>query len=63
MMEQYPLFFGSKERKRRLAKVLPQKADQNQFELSMMAVLTKAPVPDIRLITRQLLLQELHIQK
>ncbi|WP_100332649.1 BREX-1 system phosphatase PglZ type A [Bacillus xiapuensis] len=63
MMEQYPLFFGSKERKRRLAKVLPQKADQNQFELSMMAVLTKAPVPDIRLITRQLLLQELHIQE
>src|SRR5699024_1984705 len=26
-------------------------------------VLTKAPVPDIRLITRQLLLQELHIQE
>lgn len=63
MMEQYPLFFGSKERKRRLAKVLPQKADQSQFELSMMAVLTKAPVPDIRLITRQLLLQDLYIRE
>ncbi|MEJ8778628.1 BREX-1 system phosphatase PglZ type A [Pseudogracilibacillus sp. ICA-222130] len=63
MMEQYPLFFGSKERKRRLAKVLPQKADQSQFELSMMAVLTKAPVPDIRLIIRQLLLQDLYIRE
>ena len=63
MMEQYPLFFGSKERKRRLAKVLPQKAGQSQFELSMMAVLTKAPVPDIRLITRQLLLQDLYIRE
>src|SRR5699024_7594895 len=50
-------------RKRRLAKVLPQKADQSQFELSMMAVLTKAPVPDIRLITRQLLLQDLYIRE
>ncbi|MEC1159002.1 BREX-1 system phosphatase PglZ type A [Cytobacillus horneckiae] len=60
MMEQYPLFFGSKERKRKLSNILPKDADDNQFELSMMAVLVRATVPDIRVITRQLLLNALH---
>src|SRR5699024_7604565 len=60
MMEQYPLFFGSKERKRKLSKILPKHADDYHFELSMMAVIVKASVPDIRVIARQLLLNDLH---
>lgn len=60
MTEQYPLFFDSKERKRRLSKILPKDADEYQFELSMMAVLVKSTVPDIRVIVRQLLLNGLH---
>lgn len=56
MMEQYPLFFRSIERKRRLGRILPKQADRDQFELSMMAVLVKVTVPDISVITRQLLL-------
>lgn len=56
MMEQYPLFFRSIERKRRLGRILPKQADRDQLELSMMAVLVKVTVPDISVITRQLLL-------
>jgi len=59
MMEQYPLFFGSKERKRKLNQILPKHADDYQFELSMMAVIVKASVADIRVIARQLLLNDL----
>ncbi|MGY4691004.1 BREX-1 system phosphatase PglZ type A [Salibacterium sp. K-3] len=62
MMEQYPLFFESKERKKKLEKVLPQSADENDFEISMMAVLAKATVPDVRMITRQLLINELYME-
>ncbi|UCZ53203.1 BREX-1 system phosphatase PglZ type A [Bacillus shivajii] len=62
MMEQYPLFFGSQERKIKLGKVLPEEADDYQFELSILAVLVKAPVPDIRVIARQLLMNGLHME-
>ncbi|MBU9710540.1 BREX-1 system phosphatase PglZ type A [Evansella tamaricis] len=63
MMEQYPLFFESKERRRKLGKVLPKSAGEYEFELSMMAVLLKAPVPDIRVITRQLVMNGLHMEE
>lgn len=63
MMERYPLFFKAQERKQKLRKVLPQQADQYDFERSMMAVLAKATVPDIRVVTRQLLLDDLHIEE
>lgn len=62
VMEQYPLFFDSQERKRKLAKILPENSGEYQFELSMMAVLVKASVPDIRVIARQLLINGLHIE-
>ncbi|MCA1026593.1 BREX-1 system phosphatase PglZ type A [Cytobacillus kochii] len=61
IMEQYPLFFDSKDRKSRLSKILPKDTDNYQFELSMMAVLVKASVPDIRMIVRQLLLSVIHM--
>ncbi|GGA69563.1 BREX-1 system phosphatase PglZ type A [Ornithinibacillus halotolerans] len=63
MMEQYSLFFDSKDRKRRLSKILPKDSDNYHFELSMMAVLVKASVPDIRMITRQLLLNGLYMEE
>src|SRR5699024_8441191 len=63
MMEQYPLFFESKDRKRRLSKILPKDTDEYHFELSMMAVLVKASVPDIRIIARQLLLNGLQMEE
>ncbi len=63
IMERYPLFFDSKDRKRRLIKILPKDSDNYQFELSMMAVLVKASVPDIRMMTRQLLLNGLHLEE
>jgi len=59
IMEQYPLFFENKDRRKRLGKLLPSDTDRHHFELSMVAVLVKAPVPDIRVITRQLLLNGL----
>ncbi|WP_261753386.1 BREX-1 system phosphatase PglZ type A [Tenuibacillus multivorans] len=62
MMEQYPLFFDSQERKRKLGKVLREEADDYQFELSMLAVLVKATVPDVRVIARQLLMNGLNTQ-
>ena len=62
-MERYPLFFDSKDRKTKLAKILPHQSEQDLFELSMIAVLTKATVPDIRLITHQLLLEGLYVKE
>jgi len=62
-MEQYPLFFDNKERKRRLSKILPKQADDYHFELSMLATLVKASVPDIRVIVRQLLMEGLHMEE
>jgi uncharacterized protein (TIGR02687 family) len=62
-MEQYPLFFDSKERKRKLSKILPKQADDYHFELSMMATLVKAQVPDLRVIVRQLLMEGLHLEE
>jgi len=63
IMERYPLFFESKDRKRRLSKMLPKDTDEYHFELSMIAVLVKASVPDIRIIARQLLLNGLHVEE
>jgi hypothetical protein len=55
LMKEYPAFFASKERKNKLSRVLPAQADREVFELSMMAVLTRSPVHDIRTITTLLL--------
>ncbi|MEN1966613.1 BREX-1 system phosphatase PglZ type A [Lentibacillus sp. N15] len=63
MMEQYPLFFKAQERKQKLGKVLSQQAEEYDFELSMMAVLVKTTVPDIRVIARQLLMNDLHMEE
>ena len=62
MMEKYPSFFNSKERKRRLHKVLPQQADETQFEISLMAVITKVSVADVRVITRHILSSDLQLE-
>ncbi|MBP1950687.1 BREX-1 system phosphatase PglZ type A [Virgibacillus litoralis] len=62
MMEQYPLFFDSQERKRKLGRLLPEEAGDYQFELSILAVLVKASVPDIKVISRQLLINGFHME-
>lgn len=62
MMEQYPSFFNSKERIRRLHKVLLEQANETQFEISMMAVITKASVSDVRVISRQILSSNLQLE-
>ena len=62
LMKEYPTFFASKERKNKLSKVLPAQSDRDTFELSMMAVLTKSPVHDIRTITTQVLMKGLGIE-
>ncbi|SDK32536.1 BREX-1 system phosphatase PglZ type A [Lacicoccus qingdaonensis] len=62
LMKEYPTFFASKERKNKLSKVLPAKADRGTFELSMMAVLTKSPAHDIKTITTQILMKGLDIE-
>src|SRR5699024_7257241 len=55
LMKEYPTFFASKERKNKLSKVLPAQADRDAFELSMMTVLTKSPIQDIRTLTTQII--------
>ena len=62
LMKEYPTFFASKERKHKLSRVLPAQADKDVFELSMMAVLTKSPVHDIRTITTQILTRGIDIE-
>ncbi|MFB4169024.1 BREX-1 system phosphatase PglZ type A [Virgibacillus sp. JSM 102003] len=62
IMEQYPLFFDSQERKRKLGRLLPEEADDYQFELGMLAVLVKASVPDMKVISRQLLINGFHME-
>ncbi|MEH7248590.1 BREX-1 system phosphatase PglZ type A [Neobacillus niacini] len=63
MMEKYPVFFRSKERKSLLGKVTPAKASEQELELSILAVLTGAKVPEIRLIVKNLLLNGLSSEK
>ncbi|MEH7308806.1 BREX-1 system phosphatase PglZ type A, partial [Neobacillus drentensis] len=63
MMKKYPLFFKSKERKSMLGKIIPANASEQELELSILAVLSGAKVPEIRLISKNILLNGLSIER
>ncbi|MFW7186706.1 BREX-1 system phosphatase PglZ type A [Lysinibacillus sp. BNK-21] len=56
MMQKYPEFFKSAERKEKLKKVLKPQASEREFEYAMLAVLTGAPVADMDKIAQNLLM-------
>ncbi|MEO4054482.1 BREX-1 system phosphatase PglZ type A [Solibacillus sp. CAU 1738] len=56
MMQKYPEFFKSAERKEKLKKVLKSQASEREFEYAMLAVLTGAQVADMDKIAQNLLM-------
>lgn len=56
MMQKYPEFFKSAERKEKLKKVLKPQASEREFEYAMLAVLTGAQVADMDKIAQNLLM-------
>lgn len=60
MIQKYPLFFRSKERKAMLGKIIPTNASEKVLELSILAVLTGAKAPEIRMIVKNILLNGLN---
>ncbi|WP_274307981.1 BREX-1 system phosphatase PglZ type A [Solibacillus daqui] len=56
MMQEYPEFFKSAERKEKLKKVLKPQASEREFEYAMLAVLTGAQVADMDKIAQNLLM-------
>lgn len=60
MMQKYPEFFKSAERKEKLKKVLKPQASEREFEYAMLAVLTGAQVADMDKIAQNLLMAGLH---
>lgn len=63
MMGKFPVFFKSKERKSMLERIIPANSSEKELELSILAVLTGAKVPEIRVIVKNLLLNGLSIEK
>ncbi|MGY4797187.1 BREX-1 system phosphatase PglZ type A [Lysinibacillus fusiformis] len=59
MMEKYPEFFKSVERKEKLKKVLKPKASEHEFEYAMLAVLTGTQIADMDKIAQNLLMSGL----
>lgn len=56
MINKYPEFFKSSERKEKLKKVLKLKASESDFEYAMLAVLTGAPIAEMDKIAQNLLM-------
>ncbi len=56
MMQKYPDFFKSVERKEKLKKVLKPQASEREFEYAILAVLTNAQVADMDKIAQHLLM-------
>ncbi|WP_269899046.1 BREX-1 system phosphatase PglZ type A [Lysinibacillus sp. JK80] len=56
MMQKYPEFFKSVERKEKLKKVLKPQASEREFEYAMLAILTGAQVADMDKIAQNLLM-------
>lgn len=63
MMQNYPEFFKSTERKEKLKKVLKMQASEREFEYAMLAVLTGAQVADMDKIAQHLLMAGLQEDK
>lgn len=60
MMQKYPEFYKSAERKEKLKKVLKPQASEREFEYATLAVLTGAQVADMDKIAQNLLMAGLH---
>lgn len=60
IMQKYPEFFKSAERKEKLKKVLKPQASEREFEYATLAVLTGAQVADMDKIAQNLLMAGLH---
>ncbi|WP_107838029.1 BREX-1 system phosphatase PglZ type A [Metasolibacillus meyeri] len=56
MIQKYPEFFKSAERKEKLKKVLKSQASEREFEYAMLAVLTGAQIADMDKIAQNLLM-------
>jgi hypothetical protein len=59
IVNSYPTFFNSKERRERLKKVISHSPKEEELEYGILAVLTNAPVANISLVTKHLLLSGL----
>lgn len=59
IVNHYPSFFNSKERRERLKKVISPSSKEEELEYGILAVLTGAPVASVSLITKYLLLSGL----
>jgi uncharacterized protein (TIGR02687 family) len=56
IVNRYPNFFNSKERREKLKKVMSSSPKEEEIEYGILAVLTNAPIANISLVTKQLLL-------
>lgn len=59
IVNRYPNFFNSKERREKLKKVISHSPKEEEIEYGILAVLTNAPVANISLVTKHLLLSGL----